>query len=282
MSLSDRMIGPCCIHLAEKDQVLVDTSALLRRLLLFDAYILQSLRFKEFPALVRTLDVESVIRLLSSGVLKIECEPLSIGQNGNSIGPREHKRPLPKGSYSFVVVRGSPGPHYEKYVQKNLAGVQSALESELSLKQIIRLKKAIVGALLPRRELAGQDALRQLTADLASSDPFLKVSLLRVLSREHRLALKMTEVKLTFTQLDDTDFRSESNLECLGLNEDINHKAIESACLGVGGMNLRIEEMNNYSAVSGFIDSESSLLREKLRLVAGDLSPGAQELTARL
>jgi len=105
----NRMIGPCGVHLAEKDQVLADASALLRRLLLFDDYILQSIRFKEFPSLVRHLGVDSVVRLLSAGPLKIECEPLSIGQNSNSIGPREGKHRLPRGSYSFVTVRGSPG-----------------------------------------------------------------------------------------------------------------------------------------------------------------------------
>jgi len=146
------------------------------------------------------------------------------------------------------------------------------------LKQIIRLKNAIVGALLPRREIAGQDALLQLTEDLNNSDSFLKTSLLRVLTMEHRIALKPSEVKLAFTKIDDIDYRSESNLGYFGMDEETTHKAIETACLGVGGMYLRIEEMKSYSAISGFIDSESSLLRDKLGLVANELSPGAQEM----
>jgi hypothetical protein len=124
----------------------------------------------------------------------------------------------------------------------------------------------------------GENALRQLSSSLEANDPFLKTALLRVLSTQYHLSLDGERVKLSFSKLDETDFRSDSNLEHLGLSADAAHAAIESACLGVGGMNMRLEEMRDYDAMSGFIDSEHSLLREKLGFIAASLSPAAQEL----
>ena len=54
--------------------VALDIEGLIRRLLLFDTYILYSVRLKEIPELVRHFGYEGTIALLTSGALEICCE----------------------------------------------------------------------------------------------------------------------------------------------------------------------------------------------------------------
>jgi hypothetical protein len=79
--------------------------------------------------------------------------------------------------------------------------------------------------------------------------------------------------------IDDTDFVTESNLESLGLTKEDVHKIVASALLGAGYLNLRIEDMQNYHALSGVIDDELFLFGEKLKLLAASASPKCKEET---
>src|SRR5579872_7022732 len=60
---------------ADKDlTVRLDVAGFVRRLLLFDTYVLYSVRLKEIPELVRHFGVQGTLELLSSGALEIRHE----------------------------------------------------------------------------------------------------------------------------------------------------------------------------------------------------------------
>jgi hypothetical protein len=83
----------------------VDLGALVRRIILFDHYIFQSIRLEEFPILVRAFGYAGVKALLDSGILSVQSDILTLAQIGQSnIGLRDRKGLLPLGSYSFVVL----------------------------------------------------------------------------------------------------------------------------------------------------------------------------------
>src|SRR5215468_4597242 len=52
----------------------LDVEGFVRRLLLFDTYILYSVRLKEIPELVKHFGYEGTLALLSSDALEIRCE----------------------------------------------------------------------------------------------------------------------------------------------------------------------------------------------------------------
>src|SRR5437588_9466656 len=57
----------------------VDFDSLIERLLLFDGYVLRTVRLKEIPFLVRGLGYDQTLELLNSGLIQLQCEVTQIG-----------------------------------------------------------------------------------------------------------------------------------------------------------------------------------------------------------
>ena len=78
--------------------------------------------------------------------------------------------------------------------------------------------------------------------------------------------------------LDETDFRVETNIrdELPGLDEETAHKVIERGVIGVAGLHMRIDDMEQYQAMSGFRYGETPLMEEKLGFLARQLDPDVQ------
>jgi len=58
----------------------VDVGGILRRLLLFDRYIIKSARFTELPKLVEAFGADGVANMLNRGALAIESNPVTVGE----------------------------------------------------------------------------------------------------------------------------------------------------------------------------------------------------------
>ena len=66
MDMQKRLIGPCSTYLPKTDDIEFDFNALVRRLILFDKYILYSTKLKEFKHLIKVFGYENVMELLQS------------------------------------------------------------------------------------------------------------------------------------------------------------------------------------------------------------------------
>ena len=71
MDISRRLIGVSAVHSADHKIADVDVSGLIRRLLLFDKYVLVSTRLEEFPILVRHIGFEGLQELLAARLLEV-------------------------------------------------------------------------------------------------------------------------------------------------------------------------------------------------------------------
>ena|SRR5208282_430268 len=97
MEINRRLIGASAVLSPENKVIDVDVHGLVRRLLLFDKYILVSVKLEEFPFLADRLGYEGLRDLLAAKLIEIRCECLqraSMGQSG-LFG----KAPLPLLSY---------------------------------------------------------------------------------------------------------------------------------------------------------------------------------------
>src|ERR1039458_8938640 len=72
--LQSRLISPCLV--ADGINVTPNVPALFKRLLLFETYILQTVRFREFIPLVHTIGIHNVLALLNSD---LKCNPQRAG-----------------------------------------------------------------------------------------------------------------------------------------------------------------------------------------------------------
>src|SRR6202022_4845823 len=113
MELNRRLIGASAVVSEDGKVTDVDISGLLRRLLLFDKYILVTIRLQEFPFLPRYLGYEGLRDLLAADLIEIRCECLqlmSMGQSGLFGDQR-----LPPFNYKFNWI---DGPAKENKVTK--------------------------------------------------------------------------------------------------------------------------------------------------------------------
>lgn len=276
MDFRNNLIAPCAMQSEENRNVLdVDLSAIVSRLLLFDKYILQSIRFLEFPEVVKAFGVGGTLDLLSSKALKLHCDVATFAQTGQLaiLESRSKKGLLPLGSYSFGVVRAADR---EQYLHKLFQGLQPRLP--LALKDIIKLKRAILDSLIDTPQGFGNDTMSQTKSDLHQGKiDVVKVLLANVLLKKHRLKVEPNDLELTLHSLDEDDFRAETNLSSFGLDQQAVHSSIEGALLAMFGLNQPIEEMKAYNALSGCIDDECPLFMDRLGFLLHDLRPQYQE-----
>jgi hypothetical protein len=274
MEFQKKLIAPCAKFIRQIDTVQVDYGALLRRLILFDSYILQSIRLKEIPYLVKLFGFDGLIDLLNSGALKIYCDAVTTGQIGQTaIESRVKKGILPLGSYSFATIRAHGYNTYLLSCLKNLDNIKG-----LSSGQILKVKEAVVRANITKAENAGIQTLNQLKNDLISSSSTIKLLIKRTLLDQYGIDPTSKEFSIRIHQIDDDDFRSETNIGIIfNLNKNKVHKVVEKSLLTLSGLNQRIEEMNVYQAISGFVGSDLPFFHEKLRFLASTLSLKFQE-----
>jgi len=276
-NIQDRLIAPCAIVDAQ-GSVSADIPALLNRLLIFKDYYLQSIRLREFGSLVRSLGLDNVILLLDSGALKLDLNPTQFGQTGQTAEHLQirNKPPLPLLSYSFSLLFT---PQRNDYLVRSVQEVHRDLRDVLGWNDLARLEGAVLRAVMPLPENTGVPALLAFDGDLKANSRIFKKALLNRLGLKPDFVIAESDLSLVIRQIDDADFAVETNLENFGLTREETHKFVESSLLGAGYLNRRIEDMENYHALSGVIDDELFLFGEKLKSLAASASPKRKEET---
>ena len=275
MVSQNRLLASSATSIPETKNVNVDVGGILRRLLLFDTYILNSIRLKEFPEIVKRLGFDVTLQLLSSEAFKIHCSAQSTAQTGQAtvLKSRERKGALPKGSFCFqsVIV-----PDRRDYISGCFR--ESIDPISISTKQQIKLKRAILGALEEPPDGIGSVTIEQLRADFHQNNVALKTAVLKELKKQFKIEVPASEVKVQLHPIDNEDFYSESNLmEICDLDVDQHHKLVERAALDLAGVNQRIAEMNVFNAISGFRLNDLPIFEKKVEFIVNQLDPEKQE-----
>jgi hypothetical protein len=246
-----RIHGPCSIRLPTMDDVDFDVGLFFRRLLLFDTYLMHTIRLMEFPHLVRMVGYEGVIDILNSGVLKIDCDATILAEISHLTATKSKKRKggIKLGSFSFATMKTA---EKKQYVSSCLECISAI--SGITFKQKKKLKRAIVDRILPFPENSGDQSITNFRQDVISNRPVVKSAVIHQIKKQKNLTVNNTALQVHFTQgLEEEDeFDSETNMSSLiGLSEKEIHEILQSALFGVGNLNRRIENMQCYNAYSG-------------------------------
>jgi len=265
-----RLIGASAIMSSNKHDVAdVDLDGLVRRLLLFEKYVLVSVRLEEFPILARRLGYEQLRDLLAANLIEIRCECLQLVQTAQSgmFGDPV----LPPLSYQFHWIDAHDR---QKYIHDGLQELH-AVEG-LKHKDVLRLKRAIA------------ESIRQLPPDIK---PQLFPSFQNELVHNPNLVRKSIEIEIhNRLAVDDVPFsfalhqesaeifRVETDLSALlNVDEGEAHRIVKAGIMGIAGLSQSIGEMKAYSALSGFRDEELPLFRHKLEFMADVASSQTRE-----
>jgi hypothetical protein len=254
-NIGKRLMGASAITAADGTVADVDINGLVRRLLLFDKYVLVSVRLLEFPRLLSHLGYAGLRDLLSADLLEIRCECAQIGQVGQS--GLAGAKVLPPYTYKFnwIDAHDKPG-----YIEENLRGIREA--PGLDHKQTEVLVEKIAGAVRP----LPQDIRSQVCPAFLSeirNGPLLNASIRMAIQRE--LGLVDFPLELSLHQIDEDTFRVQNDIAAIaGITTGRAHRIVESGIMGVAGLSQAIKEMEVYSALSGFREEDLPLFRKKL------------------
>src|SRR5712691_11693623 len=268
MDISRRLIGASAILSPDGKVADVDVEALVRRLILFEGYVLHSIRLQEFPVLVRRLGYERLRDLLAANLIEIRCECLQLTQTAQSgiFGDPV----LPSLNYQFHWI-DSPK---SKYVHSCLQNIHEV--SGIGHKDIVRLKRSIAEAIKPLAVEVRPQLFPPLQNELLQNPGLVKKSVgLAILDKLGRQGVPFS---LKIHQESENTFRAETDLgERLGIDDGETHSLIEAGMLGVAHLTQSIGEMKAYSALNGFREAELPLFRDKLDFLADAVSSEPRE-----
>jgi hypothetical protein len=269
VDISKRVIGVAAIlDPGSRDPIGIDLNNVLSRLILFDQYILKSLRLREIPSFVQQLGFDNTMELLKSSAFRIECECVCIAQIGQTsvIESRALKGVLPELSYCISAIDASD---HEKYIHDNLQVFHDT--PELTHKQAKALKLAVVGSLARLPKGFASEVATAARTDIVSKAHLISRSVELVLQRD--LGIQLPDLSVVVHQIDDEDIRVETNLVRPGIDLQVAHRIIERGLMGVGSVSLRFAEMKAYSALTGFAGDDLPLVQEHLGFLAGASCP---------
>jgi hypothetical protein len=254
-NIGKRLMGASAITATDGTVADVDIDGLVRRLLLFDKYVLVSVRLLEFPRLLKHLGYAGLRDLLSANLIEVRCECAQIAQVGQS--GLAGDRILPPYTYKFNWIDAHDK---QWYIDENLRGIREA--PELDSKQAEILIEGIVGAIRP----LPQDIRSQVYPAFYS-----EIQNVRLLNASTSMAIQKElgpvdfPLNLSLQQIDEDTFMVKNDIAanaCITTGRA--HRIVEAGIMGIAGLSQTIKEMEVYSALSGFCDEDLPLFRKKL------------------
>ncbi|MGB6874779.1 MAG: hypothetical protein WBD87_01975 [Candidatus Acidiferrales bacterium] len=266
MNIRQSVFGEVAL-LSEGKVTGIDLGVLLRRLLLFETVVLKSIRLQEVSFLVRTFGKTGLSQLLSSGILKISRESTCIIFDRMVNGVRE----LPLSHFSFGVLDIA---HRENVLRSELIPLQGIP----GLKNVERgsLEDMILTLLVRPPADYGAQIQAQLESDLRNNAPALKAAVTQQAKLHPEAIGRPLEVKVEET--DKKVFHIITNLtDALGISDQQAHDILKKSVSAVANLNQRLADMQAYSAITGFTESEAPLLFGKLAGIVAPQNPGPAE-----
>lgn len=148
------------------------------------------------------------------------------------------------------------------------------LQSVTGLKNNERntIEEAVWRSLVRPPETFGTDLLRQVDVDLRTNSPALRAGILDQLSAGSRqVGLASSPLEIQVDEPRERVFHIKTGIvKDFGLSPEETHLLLQRSVTAVVNLNLRLAEMEAYSALTGFLENEAPLLFGKL---AGIISP---------
>jgi hypothetical protein len=273
MEITRRLIGASATFSPENRFIGVDVEGLIRRLLLFDKYILYSLRLQEFPILARHFGYDGLRELLSTRLIEIRCECLQYGQTAQTQFDGQPTFPLLTYRVDWL-----DAANRRDYIHNCLTNIHES--PGLRKRQTIKLKESVVSRIvdLPREDQSKWSAAFQ--HDFLHDDKLVRKSIDMAIRSLH--GVENVPFSLALHQESSDLYKAETDLAAvLNIKESEAHRVIERGLLGIAALNQKIGEMKAYNAISGFRDEELPLFNQKLDFLAHANSSETKEESFR-
>ena len=225
---------------------------MIERLLLFDGYVLRTVRFKEIPFLVKGLGYDQTLELLDSGLIQFRCEVTQIGSERDA----ELKK-LKKPTFSLIWIEAHD---WDKYFSDCLADVHANLS--LPDGKWLELRSRIEKCVRPVQPSIRQDIGLGFVGTLDSASDVLAESI-RLAGRRRRTPLVFPAFETRVERIDDL-IHVESDLSRKRIPHEELWEIFRDGLMGIGSLEQTIGEMKNYEALGGFNPEELPVFEKKM------------------
>jgi hypothetical protein len=232
--------------------------SVVRRLLLFDNYIVVSQRLKEFRFLSEHLGIEQTSELLESGLITIRNECLQWADTSNLFHFGLARLPPLQFRLDWVDFhdrRATTSDHLSCI--RDLPGV--------SVKHSARLRRLIVENISPLPAVIKSDGGEDFFSEIQKNTYV-------------RSAVLLSAKSLNIVLPEDFSFTLQRHGEIIdietdlvrkfGLETNAVHNVFQRALLALGSLSQQLSEMNHFQALSGYRNDESPLFLNRLRFTA--------------
>ncbi|MEV4420000.1 hypothetical protein AB0L40_08490 [Patulibacter sp. NPDC049589] len=253
-----------------------DAGGLLLRALLFESNVIDSSSLREFPHLIRSFGIEQLTALLEHGDFQIMCDSRTLADFGAGPGESSASRGRVNGG-NFRINLGwdVPPQSWFGHVSDDL---EASLNASCSKHETSSFLSVLEECFVPLPNGFGVAAVAQLELDLASENHELHAAALRHVLRTHGLMRRdeTSELWIDVAALGGGSFRVATNLAKFGIESEQRHDLVREALFAIGGVNVRLEEMQALGAVSGFQPDELPIFEGKLAFFAKSVMPEGQ------
>jgi hypothetical protein len=240
----------------------VDLGALLGRLLLFDTVVVKSVGLREISFLIRTFGRLGFLQLINSGVLKLSCEFLAI----ITAVARDGVPTVPPCHFTFGIAELT---EREKKLREGLRSLQGIPGLGNSMRQ--NMEETIISNLVRPKPDYGPRLQAQLESDIRNNTPALRLAVEGKL-REAGALPQPFDIRVEETQ--SRVFHIITNLSnAYGFPEQKTHDLLQTCVSGIATLDQRIADMEAYSSITGFTESEAPLLFGKFAGIIASQNP---------
>ncbi len=240
----------------------VDLATLVQRLLLFDTVVVKSRRLAEIPEFIRAFGKTGFLNLVNSGVLRISYEITQIIGDPVHGGVREQ----PLSHFTFGRIDFHNREDDLKSLLRPLQGIPGLKDRERDA-----LEETIIKGLVRPSPDYGTQLLTQFECDLRNNTPALVAAIKNQLKIQlgtegpFNASVEEKAERIFFVR---NDFPT-----AFGISDQKAHEILSRSIFAVAHLNQRLADMAAYSAVSGFAESEASLLFGKFAGIFAPLNP---------
>lgn len=268
MYVSNRIIGSVAQRHINKeiDTIQIDWNKLFYNILFSDHYIMESVRLREIPFLVKKFGYVETRTLLLSGVLSLRCDTYNLGLlNVDNPSHLFHYQ-----SYGIDVDNRSD--HLLGCF--NESGFQTEMDGYIRDNHKIELIDVVKEKLLTPPEEPLKAICASFRDEIEKDYHTLKKLILREIQIATGLRISIEEIELNVIPLESNQYVITNNIKSrFGINESLGHKLVGKCVLALGKEHVRLYKMETDKAISCYSLEDKGVLENSLGYLSRQMNP---------
>ncbi len=265
MYISSKLLGSVATRkMNEKiDTIDLDWNKFFYNLLFSDHFILDSVRLREIPFLLRQFGYLEVRSLLIDNSFSMRCDTYNLGFR--------IENPIHDFQYPVFAVDVQDRDQYIQGCLKE-TGFQDELEGYIHIGEKVKLLDLVQEKLLLPPKDPCKAIYESFSREIKNSDKHLKFLIQKELSLVVGQQVSVEEIKLKVNVVDSVIYVVENNLKNFGLNDRNAHNLIGKCISLLGNKHCKLFKAENDEAIGCYNEQEQHILEDSFKFLARQLN----------